>query len=221
MKAWFGLSVAVALALSALLLVLSRAFGTETGLTRTFYASPDFDGPAVQAVTDDLTLSFIDEQQDPPRRFSVEWDGRWYLERDGAYEISVDVDDILEMRLDDAVIIQKALDSTDHMISTRVELSRGSHALNVRYEQHGGGYFLAVFVAPVGGAPAPFSRSLLFPRTPSDSNVAANRRLEMFRRVVLAVGLVPVTVLIGWLVPRVFRASGRMLDRIPFPEADA
>jgi hypothetical protein len=215
---WFRRSTAVALALSAISIALGRSAKTETGLTRTLYASLDFQGePVDRDLAADISLSYLDGQPDAPRRFSVEWDGIWYVQRGGSFDISADVDDVVEIRLDGAVVLRKDLASQVHMMFERVELTEGPHALNVRYEQHRGGYFLAVFAAPSGRELAPFSRELLFPKTPTAADVTTNRRLEVFRRAVLLTWVFPLTAFIGLAGPPLVRRGLWLLDQVPFP----
>ena len=218
----FGLLVGVALALSALSIALDRILKTETGLTRSFYASPSFDGePVTRELASDISLGFVDRDSDlPRRRFSVEWSGTWYVPRAGAFDMLVDVDDAVEVRLDGAVILEKDLESRVHVISKRINLSEGPHDLNVRYEQHGGGYFLAVLWAPLEAQPVPIPPATLFPRVPADSGVTMNHRLEAFRRAVLALWLVPLTMLMVFVAPRAVRSGRWLLDQIPFPEPE-
>jgi hypothetical protein len=215
---WFRRSTAVALALSAISVALDWTAKPETGLTRTLYASLDFQGePVDRDLATDISLSYLDGQPDVPRRFSVEWDGIWYVQREGTFDISADVDDVVEVRLDGAVVLRKDLASRVNMMFEQVELAEGPHALNVRYEQHRGGYFLTVFAAASGSDLAPLSRQPLFPKTPTAADVTMNHRLEVFRRAVLVAWLFPLTAFIGLAGPPLVRRGLWLLDQVPFP----
>ena len=198
----------VALAASALAAAVSTAvFGVlasrlavPTGVTRSIYQGPGFQGPLLGSpeVVDDISLDFIATSVGFPQLFfSVRWDGYWYLPDERTVDIYAGSDDRVVVRVDDEVILERDTAGAAHCVSQTRTLPAGLHNLEVRFEQHGGAYGMDVQWASAGGAPVPFREAVLFPTRPAPEALRIFDRLNMLHRVTVALWVVVVG-LAGW-----------------------
>ncbi len=73
-----------------------------------------------------------------PQRFSVAWSGALVAPRTGVYTIAVTSSQGVAVFVDNAVVVTAASAADPTLVTGSVPLSRGAHAIFVRYEQAGG-----------------------------------------------------------------------------------
>lgn len=192
--------VVVASALSVTSHLLDARLKTPTGLTRTFYEGSALTGIVRgQQVTTDIDLAFLDADPSLPRRFfGVTWEGVWYRPTDQWVDLYGSGDDVVVVKLDDEVVLERNAPLGKGERMQRFLLKAGRHRLLVVHEQYGGDYLLNLSVADAGAVPAPLDPESLFPKRPSLKAIAANHRLLVLRRTVLAVWLVPPLAAFVW-----------------------
>jgi len=147
-------AVAVTTLLVALLAAGDRLDPIREGLTGTYYANANWsDPPAVstrdpQPSTERLTDAW---RGAPPRDFSVTWAGSFLVMRDGPYTLATISDDGSSVYVDGQVVV----DNGGRRVWPRgatgsVTLTRGAHAMYVRYAQEGGPFHFDLLWARAG-----------------------------------------------------------------------
>ena len=152
------------LALTAVAAALHYWLAVPTGLVRSVYPAADFNAtPLQQELTTDVSLAFLDDAPELPRRFfSVRWRGVWFFPRQQTIELKVTGDDRVDLRLNGATLVRHP--EGDGILSTwTLTIAPGSHDLVIDYEQHDGAAGLNVQWAPAGQALRPLSAYVLFP----------------------------------------------------------
>ena len=178
--------VAIAVALTGLLLVLEERLSERTGLRRQVFANTDFEGvPFVADVSPDISLDFLDDDPTLPRRFfSARWRGFWYVPESGAIDLHGAGDDRLDVWLDGELLIRRTPPAEMHTRTRTIDLDAGVHEVRVEYEQHGGGHVLRVLWAPQGGRPRPLPPRDLFHSRPGPDDLRLARDATRLRRMV-------------------------------------
>ena len=178
-------AVAVCLALGIVLTVAWWLLGGRsseyTGLVRHLYLGTGFSGaPRLTAVTGDLSLDFIDEDPELPRRFfSVRWQGYWYVPETRTFTLYGSGDDRLDVWIDGRHVISRAPPADMHTVGREITLTAGAHRLRVDYAQQGGAYAMGLSWQPPGARRRVLAPHRLFrdPPGPDEVRLARNVRL--------------------------------------------
>jgi hypothetical protein len=159
----------LAIAISAVLVAIVSAFPpvverlSPPGLTRSVFTQLGFAGTPAEARTFDINLTFLDGQTSLPRQnFSVRWRGFFYLSKAQTVEFFAGGNDVIELRVDGAVLLTRNLREGMRTIGRRVALEAGAHEIAVDYQQFGGGMALNIQRALEEEPPSPFLPSELF-----------------------------------------------------------
>ena len=190
--------------------VLDRRLQTELGLRLSVYDNAAFKGePVFRTTTPDVSLGFLEDHPDLPRRFfSARWEGVWYVPDSRTVELFVGGDDRVVVRIDGRTVLERNLETGLHTESRPVTVDAGFHDLSVDYAQFGGEYGLTVQSALVGKAPRAFDPETLFPSPPSQRALSVNQRLHLFRRATTWVWVVPPLLLLALVGVPVARGAG-------------
>jgi hypothetical protein len=204
--------VAVAAGTTATSRILDARQKLPTGLTRTLY---DRSGSAArvvsQQVSTDIDLAFIEENPGLPQRyFRVRWDGFWYRPTNQWIDLYAGADDRVSVKLDDATVLERDVQSLKVQRRARIMLPEGAHHLEVTYEQDGADYMLYLGAGPAGGVPERIDPESLFSRRPPVRRLHVNHNLLLLRRAALGAWLLPpALVLFVVAFPAAVRASRR------------
>jgi hypothetical protein len=189
-----------ALALPLLWLALRLTVWTPPGFTRTVYPEVGERGPATVTGAADVDLSFMPVPHGPRRFFSARWRGVWHVDAGpgdaGDYLVYLGADDWARLTIDGQVVAERGRGLGYGTVSVPVHLYDGPHAIEVQYEQEGGGAFLTTGWSEPGGERRDFADGVVFPQ-PVDTLVAS-----LINRAVGAVGwgaAVAVAGLAAWL----------------------
>lgn len=213
LKALVSTYAVVAVALTALLILLEGRVSERIGLRREVYQNTEFSGaPFVEGVSHDVTLDFLSDFPTLPRRFfSVRWHGFWHVPEAVEFELHGAGDDRLDVWLDDELVIRRFPPADMHTQVRTIRLLPGLHALRIEYSQHGGARGLHLkWAPPREGIPLPVHRLLvrslpvhsLFPLTttvPDQDNIRLAQRLVQLERIVVGVWSAPAWFAIVWL----------------------
>ena len=166
-------SIGVAAGLTALLFFLSPGAVDRTGVRRQVFPAVGFNGtPLLDDVGTTITLDFLNEDPDLPRRFfSARWTGYWYVPEAGDVELHGAGDDRLDVWLDGELVIRRTPPADMHTLVRTVRLDAGVHELRVEYEQHGGGFNMRLEWAQPGGLARPLPAYRLFREWPDTEDV--------------------------------------------------
>ena len=201
-----------ATALTAASSALQRRHAADSGLLRTFFANPRFEGtPTFADRTTRLDLTFLDDRPElPRRRFSVRWQGTWHLPEAASVELFLGGDDRLRLYIDGELLLQRNAQLGLRTISTIRMLEAGPHDVRLDYVQLGGGYRLNVQWATAGDAARPLPRDRLFPTAPTPAMVDRSARVAQLRQAVVAAWAVPLLALLGFgVLPQLVRTARR------------
>ena len=195
-------SIGVAAGLTALLFVLSPGAADRTGVRRQVFPAVGFNGtPLLDDVGTTITLDFLNEDPDLPRRFfSARWTGYWYVPEAGDVELHGSGDDRLDVWLDGELVIRRTPPADMHTLVRTVRLDAGVHELRVEYEQHGGAFDMRLEWAPPGGLGRPFHAYRLFRERPDTNDVRLAYGVAWLQRVVVPLWIVVLGItLVAWL----------------------
>ncbi len=164
-----------------------------TGLRLTFYSDNGFAGEAqFRDITTAIDLAFLDAHPALPRRFiSVEWSGYWYLPRAQSVELYAGADDRVDVLVDGQLVVRRNPVVGMHTVGETLALDQGAHQIVVRYEQERGGTSLNVQRANIGGRPAPFSATRLFPHRPDAKDYRIATATSWLMRLTVVLWLIP------------------------------
>ena len=207
-----GVYLGIAIVLTVVSGSVHDRFQTEPGLTRSFYDNPNFEGsPVRREVSRDISLAFLDEHQELPRRFfSVRWSGVWYLPAAQTVDLYVGGDDRVVVSIDGQPVLERSARTSFDTVSRSLTLTAGMHRLSINYRQRGGGYGLTVLAVPTGNAPRSIDPETLFPSPPSSRALVVNRRLALLGSLVTTVWLVPPALLLTFVgLPALVRIGAR------------
>ena len=165
---WITTSVAAAIALSTLLLALDLWMTERTGLNLQVYEGTTLTGePLLDTVSSKLTLDFLEEDPELPRRFfSARWRGYWHIPEARELSIFGAGDDRLDVWLDGNLVIRRTPSAEMHTEFRTVRLDAGPHELLVVYAQHDGDYALRLGWEPPGYRTRAFAAHRLFRERP-------------------------------------------------------
>ena len=196
-----GTYLITCLGLSGVSHILHERLKTETGLAQSVVVDiDDVRSTLLERTTSRIDLSFLDRDPELPRRFfEVRWTGVWYVPDDVPVDVYAAADDFVAIRIDDQLVLERSVAAGMHTTSARIAPGAGLHRLTVHYAQRGAAYNLRVQWAPAGGRPRPFNPEHLFPVTPAPEQIARNERLQLFRKLVIAVWAVPPFVYLLWI----------------------
>jgi hypothetical protein len=223
-----GAYVAFALTLTALAAILDASVAPPTGLVRTVYAQANFSGqPLFQDRTADISLAFLDDDSQLPRRFfSVRWTGFWFLPEPQTIDLYAGADDQVEVFVDRELVLTRNFAVGSHTTSRRMTFAAGPHELEIRYQQSGGSLMLSISQARAGETPTAFVPTRLFPARPDLADYWLASGLRWLYRLVAAVWLVPAALAVlvlavrsevrAW-TPLTLREFRRRLSRVAFP----
>ena len=205
---WIVGHVTTAGALTVLLLIISAGTHGRTGLNRRVYPNIGLTGaPILEDVSADLTLGFLDDYPELPRRhFSARWHGFWYVPETGTITLSGAGDDRLDVWLNGELMIRRAPPADMHTATREVTLDAGAHEILVEYQQHGGASALHLQWQPRGGRPRRLAAHRLFPERPDPEDVRRAGRIAWLTRIVAAVWALPLLI-VPTLLARVWPAA--------------
>lgn len=205
-----ALVCAVALALTQG--ALTHLVGTPRGFLEEVYVTPGFEGePRRTAVVPGISDDRLQMDTALDRQFSVRWTADWYAPRSGTYRISGGADDRLEVLVDGSTVLERSPERGFETVAASVTLPRGTHRLEVLFQQFRGDYFVNLSWAEAGvvegidgplAAGRPFNEALIFPPG-TDFSPTLEAGIDRFRR--LAPWL--------WLVVLVVAAWSLALDQ--------
>lgn len=135
----------------------------DAGVRAKYFSNQNWSGPPVLTVVDrDMSTDVLAERtRDYLYRFSVQWSGYLVVHHPGIYRFSTVSDDGSDLAVDDRVIVRNLGAHGPQEASSQIELTRGVHALYVRYSQEGGPFTMSVRWAPIGEPPQPVDPRLL------------------------------------------------------------
>jgi hypothetical protein len=166
----------------------------EAGLRQTYQAQPADRAEPIrfEQTTPGIDLTLLDEQPELPGRFfSVRWDGFWYQPATSFVDFYAGGDDRVRILIDGESVIERDADVGMHTTSERVLLHAGVHAVEIVYEQYGGGRHLNIQWAPGGKAPTRLPAVLLFPEQPDRAQLGRLARAYRWRALLPVVLLGP------------------------------
>ena len=202
---------ALAILSTVLLLTLGARATERTGLNRAVYPQANFlSRPILSGVSRDLTLDFLSDYPNLPRRFfSVRWQGFWYLPETTTLNLHGTGDDRLDVWIDGDLVVRRTPPSDMHTQIRTLTLGAGVHELVVAYEQHGGAYAMELvhsfpfffFRTPERALPYRY----LFPEPPAAPDIRLAERVVLLERVVLFVWLAPILLCAAFLTRRIWK----------------
>ena len=201
LRRFAGGTIAATAALSALLFVLSPVAADRTGVRRQVFPDVGFNGtPLLDDVGTTITLDFLNDDPDLPRRFfSARWTGYWYAPEAADVELHGAGDDRLDVWLDGALVIRRTPPADMHTLVRTVRLDAGVHEFRVEYEQHGGAFAMRLEWAPPGGLARPLHAQRLFRERPDTNDVRLAYGVAWLRRVVVTLWIVVLGITLAWL----------------------
>ena len=114
----------------------------------------------------------------PERMFSMRWSGYWVVRSPGEVTLLLGADDAAEVRVDGRAVHRRDAEVGFATVPVRLTLTPGVHALEVSYEQQGGGAFFHLLVGRNGREPAPLDPRDLFPSVADAQRAPTNDRLD-------------------------------------------
>ena len=132
-----GACLGAAAGLTLLLFFLSPGSADRTGVRRQVFPDVGFNGtPLLDDVGTTITLDFLNDNPDLPRRFfSARWTGYWYAPEAAEVELHGMGDDRLDVWLDGELVIRRTPPADMHTLVRTVRLDAGVHELRVDYEK--------------------------------------------------------------------------------------
>jgi len=126
--------------------VVVGRFESRLGLTGTYFRQPDWQQPASTVVDSVITARALKSRfagfgENP---FSVTWRGFLAVEQEGRYEFVTRSDDGSTLLVDGSLIVDNGGPHGSRARSGTIFLPAGFHALQLTYQQFGGGYELEV-----------------------------------------------------------------------------
>ena len=191
----------MAAALSALLFFLSPGAADRTGVRRQVFPAVGFNGtPLLDDVGTTITLDFLNDDPDLPRRFfSARWTGYWYAPEAGDVELHGAGDDRLDVWLDGELVIRRTPPADMHTLVRTVRLDAGVHELRVEYEQHGGGFNMRLEWAQPGGRTRPLPPYRLFHEPPDTDDIRLAYGVAWLQRAVATFWIAILGIILAWL----------------------
>jgi len=161
----------VAIATGAVVMMLSP----RSGLVGHYFANAQWErAPVLVALDSAPTLERV-AQDWFETDYSVEWTGVIEIGEDGPYRFVLDSDDGSALWIDGGLVVDNLGAHAPRRIEATSQLTRGFHALRLRYMQERGGTLLLATWASQGGDEQPLSSASLFPAEPSRFSLAVFR----------------------------------------------
>jgi hypothetical protein len=142
----FVLAAVAAATLLTLVFGAARRFDPfPEGLGAEYFSNPTWAGPAAfsrldrQPSTDALLEAWHDA---PPAAFGVTWVGAVVALSDGTYTFATNSDDGSEVYVDGRLVVDNGGGHASRLATGSISLTRGAHALFIRYFQEGGSFNL-------------------------------------------------------------------------------
>ncbi len=130
---------------------LFRLRQPNEGLTTYYYPNSEWKGPpAFTSVTPILFLVWADPEP-LPGPFSARFLGSLRIETSGQYRFDIQADDGAKLLIDGKTVGECVI-NRGTTFPAALQLSKGDHAIEIRYFQLGGGNALDVYWQPPGGA---------------------------------------------------------------------
>jgi hypothetical protein len=224
----------IAAALSWIVLGVARAaLHAGDGLVGEYFTNADWSGlPAFSALDTEQTTASVMRRWNgsPPEHFSVRWVGFLTVGRPGPYTFATTSDDGSQLVLDNtaAPLVDNEGVHGPQTRSGTIHLDRGSHMLELRYAQRGGGTALSWSWSRGGAAHTAVPAWVLSQRRTAYSTAVAARILDWLRSALVLLGVLAVALsvraLIGtgpgmagrqWLLARLRDASASAGYRNP------
>lgn len=194
-------SLGTAATLTVVLSVAGLVATERTGLRRQVFPEVGFRGtPLLDGVAPRITLDFLDDDPDLPRRFfSARWTGYWYVPDAGVVELHGAGDDRLDVWLDRELVIRRTPPADMHTLTRTLRLEAGVHELRVDYEQHGGGFDVRLEWSPPGGRPRSLPAYRLFHTPPDIDDIRMAYGVAWLEHVVVAFWMAALGFTLAWL----------------------
>ncbi|MCU1385690.1 MAG: hypothetical protein JWL71_4387 [Acidobacteria bacterium] len=199
----------------ATLLLLALAAGdrlnpVRTGLNGAYYANATWSNPAVVTTRDPQPTDARVRaawRDTPPPQFSVAWSGSFLAMHDGPYALATVSDDGSVVYVDGQAVV----DNSGARVWPRgatgvVTLTRGVHAIHVRYAQEGGAFHFELLWARAGEPLEPVPAWAMTPRRVSFAAFAFSAGL---RQTLAAAEWLWVAVLVVWALRVVWSVIAR------------
>lgn len=148
--------------------VLRTLAWTPEGFTRTVYADIGFNGERREELARSPGLEFMARPHMPRRFFSARWQGVWVLSRSGDVDLHLGADDWARLLVDGEPVLERGLALGYRTLRATRTLSAGAHRIEIEYEQHAGGAFLAVGWSPPGEPIHDFGTAIVVPTAPPE-----------------------------------------------------
>jgi hypothetical protein len=136
----------------------------QTGLLGSYYPNADWQGdPAYQRVDSRIDFNWLSPPWPLPPPFSIEWTGALRIDRGGHYVFSLESDDGSILEIDDRIVVDNGGAHAVRSRSGSVRLSRGTHAVRIRYFNQLFGGRMRLTWDPPDGPPGPIPAHLIAP----------------------------------------------------------
>ena len=218
----FRTSGAVAVALFAALLITAYLVDPlAEGLNATFFGDANWTSDIVRSEVDarlSAESAFAGWHGTPPDTFSITWSGAILVPRDGTYTFATASDDGSWVYVDRRLVVDNGGSHVKQLAKGSVTLTRGVHAIYVKYFQSGGAFDLEVLWARGDGPLERIPAWALAPRFVGYSRFLTSVIVRRAVRWMVWLGL---AVAIGALVVVIGRAAARFAAAPFRPSADA
>ena len=171
--------------------VAGTAIWTPRGFSRAVYPELGERGAPVTAHVRDVDLGFMTEPHGPRRNFSTRWHGVWFVEAAGTYAIHLGADDWGRVSIDGQPLGERGREHGFGTVPFPRTLAAGPHAIDIQYEQQGGGAFITAGWSRDGGF-RPFTSAEIFPTEAARSWRWLERALWWLAAAIVVIGTVPV-----------------------------
>lgn len=151
--------------LVAVVLFVEPRLARQRGLQATYFSTADWTAPSHTRVDPEASIEamYLGWHSRPPPQFSIRWQGSLVVLRGGVHKFVVTSDDDAELRIDGQPCIELAGAHSARTFTCAIGLASGVHAIDVRYTQRGGDFYLAVDWARGNASPRTLSHVWLAP----------------------------------------------------------
>jgi len=140
------------------------------GLTATYFSDEEWSSTPIRSVVDDRPSTerlFFDWQGEPPPVFSATWRGALIALHDDIYTFGTRSDDGSWVYVDGALVVENPGRHEARIATGTIRLSRGVHAIFIKYFQGGGDLEMDLLWARASSRPASVPSWALAPRSPA------------------------------------------------------
>jgi hypothetical protein len=213
-RGWRGALGAAVVSAAVVLLLLAYVFDPlPEGLNATFFSDANWSGAIVHTMVDrrvSADSAFAVFRGSPPDTFSAAWSGAFIVTQDATYTFATASDDGSWLYVDRELVVDNGGSHRPQVAQGSVRLTRGVHAIFVKYFQQGGSFDLQVMWARDGGALQPLPAWALAPRFESYSrfltSVVLRRTVRLALWLTLAAAMVAAAVA-AWRAAARFAAA--------------